>query len=235
VLEDWQPTTMPVRRPLVDQVISSLRELISHEGLDVGDRLPSEPRLAARLGVGRSTLREAIRVLSHTGMLETRQGSGTYVGRPGNGATLEARLAEARVDEVFEVRRALEVLIAQAAPLRRTDEHVRQLREVLAECRLHATTGDLQAFIEADSRFHRITAEATGNSVLVELYAALRRPLENASGVIADLVELERANDRHEVLLDAIADATPDDAVAATRAHLDDTLAALEAARLRPG
>lgn len=216
---------MPARRPLVDQVIASLRGLIEDEGLRAGDKLPSEPRLAERLGVGRSTLREAIRALTHTGQLEARQGSGTFVGARGDDQDLATRLAVARVPEVFEVRRALEVLIAQTAPLRRTDEHVDQLRAALEECRRHAGTADLAAFVETDSRFHRITAEATGNSVLVELYGALRRPLETALVAVADVVELHRANDRHEVLVDAIAAGDPAAAVAATLAHLDETIA----------
>lgn len=222
---------MPARRPLVDQVISSLRELIEQEGLRQGDRLPSEPQLAQRLGVGRSTLREAIRALSHSGVLETRQGSGTFVAAGSAQALLDVRLAEARVAEVFEVRRALEVLIAQVAPLRRTDEHVQRMRAALQQCREHAASGDLRAFVAADAEFHQVTAEATGNSVLVELYAVLRRSLEGASVAIADLVELHHANDLHAVLLGAIADAEPDAAVTATRRHLDDTVKLFESAR----
>lgn len=224
---------MPERRPLVDQVIAGLGELIEHEGLEVGDRLPSEQRLAARLGVARSTLREAIRALSHTGRLETRKGSGTYVGRP-RATGIDARLAAARVPEVFEVRRTLEVLIAEAAPLRRSDEHVARLRAALQDCRRHADSGDVPAFIDADSRFHRITAEATGNSVLVELYGVLRRSLESALAVVAGVVDLHRAADRHQVLLDAIVDGDPAAAVAATRAHLDETVALYGTSRARP-
>jgi DNA-binding FadR family transcriptional regulator len=231
MLEDWRPATMPVRRPLVEQVIASLGELIEHEDLHPGDRLPSESQLAPRLGVGRSTLREAIRVLSHQGRLETRQGSGTFVGSAPPTESLDERLTKAHVTEVFEVRRALEVLIAQIAPERRSDEHVAQLRDALRRCREYAAAGDVAAFVAADSQFHQVTAEATGNVVLVELYAVLRRYLENASVAIAGLIELQRANDLHEVLLDAIADADPAAAVAATRQHLDDTVTMFEAAR----
>jgi DNA-binding FadR family transcriptional regulator len=228
-----QPVTMPVRVPLVDQVIASLGELIEHENLAPGDRLPTESQLAGRLGVGRSTLREAIRVLSHEGRLETRQGSGTYVGAPARPAreSLDERLTNAHVAEVFEVRRALEVLIAQLAPLRRTEQHVARLDEELRQCREYAAAGDVAAFVAADSRFHQVSAEATGNVVLVELYAVLRRYLENAGLAIAGLVELQRANDLHGVLLGAIADADPGTAVTVTRQHLDDTVTLFEAAR----
>jgi DNA-binding FadR family transcriptional regulator len=225
--EEWRPATTPQRRPLVDQVIASLRELISVEGLRTGDRLPTEAKLAERLGVGRSTLREAIRVLTHTGVLEARQGSGTFVGRP-HGDTLAERLSAARVAEVFEVRTALEVLVAQIAPLRRTEAHLAELREALQDCRTHAETGDLAAFVQADSRFHRVAAEAAGNSVLIELYQALRYSLEPALGVVADIAELRHATDRHQVLLEAIERGDPATAVAATRAHLSETIALIE-------
>jgi DNA-binding FadR family transcriptional regulator len=225
--EEWRPATTPRRRPLVDQVIASLRELISVEGLRTGDRLPTEAKLAERLGVGRSTLREAIRVLTHTGVLEARQGSGTFVGSP-HGDMLAERLSAARVAEVFEVRTALEVLVAQIAPLRRTEAHLAELREALQDCRTHAETGDLAAFVQADSRFHRVAAEAAGNSVLIELYQALRYSLEPALGVVADIAELRHATDRHQVLLEAIERGDPAAAVAATRAHLSETIALIE-------
>ncbi|WNV85567.1 FadR/GntR family transcriptional regulator [Umezawaea sp. Da 62-37] len=225
MLDEWRPATPPRRRPLVEQVIASLRELIATECLRTGDKLPSETKLSERLGVGRSTLREAVQVLVHTGVLEARQGSGTYVGRPSERDELAERLAAARAPEVFEVRTALEVLVAQVAPLRRTDEHVAALREALGECRAHAEAGDVVAFIAADSRFHRITVEAADNSVLVEIYDVLRRSLEPALSVLVGVVELRQANDRHEVLLDAIESGDPAAAVAATRTHLADTIA----------
>jgi DNA-binding FadR family transcriptional regulator len=227
VREEWRPANQPRRRLLVDQVITSLGELITVEGLRPGDRLPTESKLAQRLGVGRSTLREAVRVLAHAGVLEARQGSGTFVGRARED-TLAERLRSARVAEVFEVRTALEVLVAQVAPLRRSEAHVAALRDALRDCRTHVETGDVAAFVEADSRFHRIAAEAAGNSVLIELYQALRRSLEPALAVVADIAELRQANDRHQVLLDAIERGDPATAVAATRTHLAESTARFE-------
>ncbi len=229
-----RPPFIPVRRPLVDQVIASLRQLIEQEGLQPGDRLPSEARLAEQLHVGRSTLREAVRALAHSGEVNTRQGSGTYVTAPPTDE-FAARLVRARVDEVFEVRRALEVFIAQTAAERRTAEHIHQMRTALENCRAHARTGDVAAFIAADSRFHQLAAEATGNTVLIELYRVLRRSLERASHAIADVVELQHANDMHAVLLEAIADGDASAAVAATHAHLTDTMRVFESARTRDG
>lgn len=197
--------------------------MIALECLQPGDRLPSEAELAARLGVGRSTLREAVRVLGHIGVLRARQGSGTFVASVRSASELEQRLTRARVAEVFEVRHALEGLIARLASQRRTPEQVRRMREALEQCRQHADNGDLAAFVKADMQFHQVAAEATENSVLVELYGALRRSFEQASVTIADLVELQRANDLHADLLEAIARGESRAAAAATRRHLNDT------------
>lgn len=113
--------------------------------------------------------------------------------------------------------------------MRRDAAQVAALRAAPADCRAHAGSGDVAAFVEADSRIHRIAAEATGNSVLIEPYEFLRPSVEPALLAVADVVELQRANDRHEVLIDAIEAGDPEAAVAATRAHLAETTALVTA------
>ncbi|HAM50318.1 MAG TPA: hypothetical protein DCP92_06345 [Nitrospiraceae bacterium] len=68
-----------IKKQLVDQVIEHLKNVIASGKYGIGAKLPTEPYLMEKLGVGRSTLREAVRVLAHNGMLEVRQGGGTYV------------------------------------------------------------------------------------------------------------------------------------------------------------
>src|SRR5829696_1945154 len=104
-----------VRAPLVDQAIASLRDRVLAGVWAVGERLPAEPALAADLGVGRSTVREAVRALAHAGVLEVRQGAGTFVRAAPAAAELALRLQRAQALEVYEVRRALEVEAAALA------------------------------------------------------------------------------------------------------------------------
>ena len=92
------------------------------------------------------------------------------------------------------------------------------------ECRRHAASGDITKFVGADARFHQRAVEACRNSVLITTYESLRDSLDPALQIVADVADLERANDRHEVLIDAIARADPAAAVAATVAHIDETM-----------
>src|SRR5690242_18569716 len=104
------PLHSAARTPLVDQVIAQLREQISSGEWPVGSKIPTEPDLVAALGVGRNTLREAVRALAHLGLLESRQGAGTYV-RADNElvGAVRRRLARAELRDATELRRGLEV------------------------------------------------------------------------------------------------------------------------------
>src|SRR5919198_4696516 len=94
------------RGPLVELVAAQLREQVASGAWPVGSRLPTEAELGRQLQVGRSTLREAVRVLVHVGLLETRQGAGTFVRAAGPASPWDARLRRARSPVGFEVGQA---------------------------------------------------------------------------------------------------------------------------------
>src|ERR1700690_3528049 len=119
-----------IKRQLVDQVIEHLKAAIASSDYGMGAKLPAEPMLVKELGVGRSTLREAIRVLAYNGMLEVRQGDGTYIrALPANSEPLAYRLRRAKVREVQEVRRTLEFEIVRLAAERRRKRDLEQIRK----------------------------------------------------------------------------------------------------------
>ena len=103
------------RSSLAELAVTQLRDQVLSGQWAVGARLPAETELAQQLEVGRSTVREAVRVLVHAGLLETRQGSGTYVRSLTPGSDFQARLRRAAVLEAYEVREALEVQAARLA------------------------------------------------------------------------------------------------------------------------
>src|SRR5580693_7176389 len=110
------------RGSLCDEVIAQLREQISSGSWPVGERIPPESELVERLQVGRGTVREAIKALAHSGLLEVRQGDGTYVtSRSELAGVLRRRMNSVTDLHVQEVRRALEVEGARLAARRRTD------------------------------------------------------------------------------------------------------------------
>jgi DNA-binding FadR family transcriptional regulator len=199
----------PARQTLVPQVIEQLRAQIASGEWPVGTRIPTEPQLARALGVGRNTVREAVRALVHAGVLEGRQGSGTYVTSTDELAGAVARrLAGAELAEAIEVRRALEVAAARLAALRRTPSDMAALDGALADREVEWRSGRVPDFVEADAVLHTLIVAAAHNTMLAELYgsfgAALRASLAGAIGteLTADryvdhsrLVEAIRAGD----------------------------------------
>ena len=112
--------TLP-RRSLVDGAIDRLRQAVESGEWPVGRRLPVESALAEELGVGRNTVREAVRVLVHVGLLETRQGDGTYVLRRLDPAESLRRLRRTTLRDQLEMRIALESEAARLAAERRDE------------------------------------------------------------------------------------------------------------------
>lgn len=215
-----------VRAPLVDQAIAYLRDEIESGTWPVGTRLPSEPCLARQMGVGRSTIREAVKVLAHAGVLEVRQGSGTFV-RTATG-DYAMRLHRAETAEVYEVRRALEVEAASLAARRRTTADLEAIDTALRRRNDERDKGLGRDFLLADVAFHKAVVEAAHNPLLSTLYAASLAAIERAiEGVIAE-PSLARGTGRlHDQLAEAIAARDSRAAIAAVREHLDRTYEAL--------
>lgn len=163
-----------------DVVIDSIKRMILDGVFRPGDRLPVEKDLAESLGVSRGSLREGISALSILGVVDTRQGDGTYITKldvtqllapMGFVVDLEGR-GDAR--HVHAIRRVLECEAARLAASRITDEALAEARGLLDEAVRIAgqTPHDHERVIEIDIRFHRIIAAHTGNPVLVGLIDA---------------------------------------------------------------
>jgi len=164
-----------------DVVIESIRQMLIDGRLQPGGRLPVEKDLAAALGVSRNPLREGVRALSMMGVLETRQGDGTYVTNL-DPAILLAPLGfvvdlqnGSGTHHLHAVRRILETEAAASAALRIDAEELEAAAELLRlnEAELQLAEPDHEAVIENDITFHRIIAEAAGNPVLAALIGAL--------------------------------------------------------------
>jgi GntR family transcriptional regulator, transcriptional repressor for pyruvate dehydrogenase complex len=225
------PLTSLRRSPLVDLAVSQLREQVMSGQWPVGGRLPAETELAQRLEVGRSTVREAVRALVHAGLLETRQGSGTYVRSVTPGGDWEPRLRRAAVLEVYEVRQALEVQAARLAAERRTDADIASIRECLAGRERARAQAKDSAFVEADLAFHRCVVAAAHNALLAEMFDSFAAALREALAAIVSDRGLGDvgADPAHARLAEAIEAGDPAAAERAARDQLDPTAAALHA------
>ncbi len=195
------------RRQLVDDVLASLRAKIADGEYPLGSKLPPEPILMEQLGVGRSTVREAVRVLAHGGLLEVRQGDGTYVRAVRDEESLVNRLRDARVAEVQEVRHALELETARLAALRRDDRDIALMREHLARREEARRRSDGAALVKADVAFHIAVAAATKNSLLADLYRSFSGVLQSSLASYVTFTEAQESY--HQALLDAIVDRDP--------------------------
>ncbi|MFD7506201.1 FadR/GntR family transcriptional regulator [Streptomyces sp. NPDC059850] len=168
------PLTSPQRSALADQVISQLRAQITSGDWPVGSRIPTEPELVEQLGVARNTVREAVRALAHNGLLDIRQGSGTYVLATSELAgVMHRRFASAEPRHVAELRSALETKAAQLAAERRTEQDVKQIDAQLDRRERAWESGEAEAFVEADATLHMAIVAAAHNDVLAALYADL--------------------------------------------------------------
>ncbi|MFJ6163928.1 FadR/GntR family transcriptional regulator [Micromonospora orduensis] len=215
---------VPPRGHRVRQTIEQLRSRILGGEWPVGGRIPTEPQLVAALGVGRNTVREAVRALVHAGVLECRQGSGTYVVSTDELAPVVARrLGDDRMTEVIEVRRAFEVEAARLAALRRTPQDLAALDAALADREAAWHAGRVDAFVEADAALHTAVVAAAHNTMLAELYAsvgaALRSTVAQAMG---DALTPERYVD-HARLVEAIRAGEPGRAAIEAGAFLEPT------------
>lgn len=193
------------REALSDQVIDRLRRQVASGVWPVGTRIPSEPELVERLGVARNTVREAVRALAHTGLLETRHGSGTYVRATSELAgVMRARFAEAPADDVSEARGALETRAARLAAVRHTADDLRRLEAALAQREQAWSSGDRIVFVDADAAFHLAVVAASHNMVLIGLHADLGEVIrESLLDHFRDELSPERYQD-HAGLVEAI-------------------------------
>ncbi|MET7289578.1 FCD domain-containing protein [Streptomyces sp. NPDC005573] len=162
------------REVLSDLVINRLRSHITSGTWPVGSRIPSEPELVEQLGVARNTVRESVRALAHTGLLDIRHGSGTYVQATSELAgIMRSRFAGAAAEDVAEVRGTLEARAARLAALRRTPDDLLRLDAALAQREQAWSSGDRIVFVNADAAFHLAVVGASHNVVLMELHADL--------------------------------------------------------------
>ncbi|MER5867923.1 FadR/GntR family transcriptional regulator [Kitasatospora sp. NPDC002040] len=181
------------RTPLSDQVIAQLRAQITSGEWPVGSRIPTEPALVEQLGVARNTVREAVRALAHNGLLDIRQGSGTYVLATSELAgVMHRKFADADQNEVAELRSMLETSAAGLAAVRRTDRDLELLETALSRREAAWRAGDPEDFIQADAAFHQAVVAAAHNDVIAAVYA--------------DLGEVMRAHLRHDVGPELIAE-----------------------------
>jgi len=164
------------RKSLTDEVVEKLQHYISSGRYKPGEKLPTESALMEHFQVGRSTIREAIRILGNCNIVYVQHGIGIFVHpSPETGEPLSKRLRRADIENIFEVKLLLEIKIAEKAALNRRSSDLGKMKKTLDQRRRCAENDDLNGCVEADVAFHTIIAESCGNDILADLYKAFGR------------------------------------------------------------
>jgi DNA-binding FadR family transcriptional regulator len=211
-----------------------------------GDKLPPERDLASQMGVSRTTIREAVRVLEGEGLVTVRRGA------TGGLVVLgQAKLTPSQVksymetqrgllDSVFEFRLANECAAASLAAGRRTEAHLKRLARALEEMdRLGTTaearerTGNIARFSACDSEFHLAIAQASLNPFLVKAVEDARTAMFLPIGRVFTRLE-DNANEHHAAIFEAVRDRDATAAAAHMRAHIEATRTALHGLLPKP-
>lgn len=225
-----RPAPTPVqRRSLVESTIEAIRSMIQQHIWKVGDCIPREAELVEQFQVGRNTVREAIRVLSHSGMLEVRQGDGTYVRRDLDPAETVNKLNRSGLRDHLELQCLLESEAARFAARRRTPEDIARLKAALAGRGDYSPELELDDFLNLDRDFHVAIAAASHNEALQALYAYFTASIHSHTKSIfieTDLPEPSLAD--HQAIVDAIVAGDEERAAEAARTMLQPMIDTLD-------
>jgi DNA-binding FadR family transcriptional regulator len=168
------------RKSLAEEVASKLQENILKGGYKINQKLPVEAELMRSFGVGRSTIREAVKILVNSGFLRVQQGIGTFIDdTTGINEPLFQRLKRADIKNIDEVRQLLEMKIAEKAAMNRTGNDISKLEYFLGKRTKAANENLVKECIDAHINFYVVLAEASKNDVLADLYKLFAVQLKN--------------------------------------------------------
>jgi GntR family transcriptional repressor for pyruvate dehydrogenase complex len=215
----------PVRRSrLYEGIVGQIQAVILDGRLQPGDRLPPERTLAETVRVSRTSVREALRALELRGLIEGRQGGGTFVksvsadelARPMTAALLAGKR---EVAELFELREMIEPAIARKAAERAAPHHLAELERILEEQRARVERGE--PYPDQDAAFHYTVALAADNAALLRLVNVIMELLrESRATYYRSGARPRRSLEGHRMLLDALRAHDPDRAESVMREHI---------------
>ena len=206
------------RYPLSKQVADKLEQMIEKGEYAVGEKINTEVELMEIFSVSRNTIREAIQSLTSAGVLEVKQGDGTYV-RSSNrfDANMKLKYDQVSLEDISEARNSLEVTIAELAAKRRTDE---EMEEITRTFHLRQQLRDtIKENTIADMEFHLAIAKSCHNRILIDLYQSIAVYLENhiAERQVETDMNFEQIDYLHEKLYSAIKEEKPEIAIACVK------------------
>lgn len=166
---------------LYETIADTLEQMILEDTLKVGDRLPSEAMLAENFGVSRNIVRESLKILKERGLVELKNGEGARIVRPTVNSLQDMinRLTIMNgfsLEQIYEIRKALEVSACGYAAARATPEQIQRLHEAVALMEQHKS--NKESWIQYDLLFHTYIAEASNNILFSEFLKSLSDALK---------------------------------------------------------
>ncbi|SJM64101.1 FadR/GntR family transcriptional regulator [Gulosibacter sp. 10] len=223
VRHTWRELKEP---SITERIKDEIVRWIEVEGLEPGERLPSERQLAQALSVSRPSVREAVRALQSEGLLVVHHGRGVFVAEPASVKELRQSVIESvhSKEELFDMREVLEVPAARwAAEVHEADalEKVRLAHDRLQEASL-AEPPDFDEIQRLDMDFHLEIVRASGNRFLAQTQGVLNGILSEGMQSTLDMPgRLEQAREEHRSILEAILAGDGDGAAAAAKLHVE--------------
>ncbi|MBZ4014747.1 FadR/GntR family transcriptional regulator [Streptomyces purpurogeneiscleroticus] len=216
---------------LSDEIAERLLTSIIDGHYPPGTLLPVEDELAQEYSASRLTLREAVKVLRSQNIVRIHRGRGTYVNAPDQWTALEPMIrAEARrpggtvSEKLIEARELIEAGSARLAAVRRTEDDLTELAELLEEMKETAGAGDTDAFVDADIAFHQVIMRASGNAFVPLLFQPFGRLLVDGRRETSAVPQIrENAIAHHQKVLDALRAGDPEQARQAMEGHMAQT------------
>jgi GntR family transcriptional repressor for pyruvate dehydrogenase complex len=214
----------PIERPNTYELLAQhLLGLIASGDIGEGQALPSERELVERYGVGRSSVREALRMLESKGLIDQRGKGRFVVSEPQNAleSSLQVllELQEVDLNELFEVREVLEGEIAAFAAERRTPDDLAAIGRTIDTMAASLDTAD--SYIDADLQFHLALARASRNRIALHMMHAVREILRRSPLTLYAIPGVPQGSvEQHRRIFAAVADGDADAARAAMNEHL---------------
>ena len=215
------------RTSVRDQTLEQLKHYIVSGELGPEGRLPSERALSEALGVGRYSVREALKILEAVGLLETRPGNGTYLAsRTGEqfGRILGMGLAAwgGPIIEILDAREIIEVEAARAAGERATSQDLALMRQELRRMEEGAVERDIPKYLAGDMEFHRRVAQASQNAIIWQFVSNLTDLLEEVlqEAKFDEMPAQAEGGASHQDIYDAVARRDSQAAATAMRRHI---------------
>lgn len=220
------------------EVVQQILNVINKRELLPGDRLPGERQLVNELGVGRTSVREALRSLETMGVIEVRAGVGAFVRDPVSNIVQTSLPSPLLVDremlkQLYGLRAIIETGAAAVAAREATAEELQKLRQAVADMERCHAADDLDGMVEADILLHRSILVATGNDILVQVVdsiADLLTDMRRVSLRIGPGVQETIAG--HRAILEALEQRNPEAAKQAMADHLDTVTAKLDSVEI---